>query len=383
MAITEFSAALKQVCSERGLSEEAVLDTIKTAIVAAYMRDFGGTEETITAAVDGLTGELRVYNAGEDVTPAGFGRIAAQTAKQVILQKIRESEKEAIIKEYTGKIGTIASGHVFRLERGLAVINLGKVQGLMPGAEQIPTENLQLNLRTRVLIKEIREGARGPEIIVSRSDPKFVKELFALEVPEIASDTVKIEAISREPGSRTKIAVSSTEENVDPIGSCVGQKGTRVQAVIAELGTEKIDIVAYNDNTDKFIAASLSPAKVLDVILNKSAKEARVLVPEDQLSLAIGKEGQNVRLAAKLTGWKIDIKTPAQSAEMSKPIESISKSDTGGSLKDAGLSTRTVSSLKAAGITSLEELKAKTLDEVKELKGVGPKAITEIAKLYE
>jgi N utilization substance protein A len=375
MAITEFSAALKQICSERGISEEVVLETIQAALVAAYRRDFGGELEELTASVNPENGEMKIYKNGKDVTPAGFGRIAAQTAKQVILQKVRESEKNALLAEYSSKVGTIAAGHIFRMEKGLIIVNLGKIQGVMPPSEQIPGENYQINTRVRVLIKEAKEGLRGPEVLVSRGDPQFVKELFALEVPEINSGTVKIEAVAREAGSRTKIAVSSREQNVDPVGSCVGQKGTRVQAVIAELGTEKIDIVSYSDASDKFIAAALSPAKVLDVILNQSERSARVLVPEDQQSLAIGKEGQNVRLAAKLTGWRIDIKTPA--AELASNSQTANDSD----LVSTGLSTRTVKALAAAGVFSLEMLKSKSLDEIKELKGVGPKALEEITRL--
>lgn len=382
MAITEFSAALKQVCSERGISEGSVLETISAALVAAYKRDFGGELEELTATINAENGEMRIFDKGKDVTPAGFGRIAAQTAKQVILQKIRESEKTALLAEYTTKVNTIASGHIFRLEKGVVIVNLGKIQGIMPPSEQIPGENYTLNARVRVLIKEAKEGLRGPEVIVSRADPQFVKELFALEVPEINSGVVKIEAVAREAGSRTKIAVSSREQNVDPVGSCVGQKGTRVQAVIAEIGSEKIDIVNHNTATDKFIAASLSPAKVLDVILNQSDKSARVLVPEDQQSLAIGKEGQNARLAAKLTGWRIDIKTPATVAAISdQPTANSSDRVESSELAGAGLSTRTVKALETAGISTLEVLRAKSLDEIKELKGVGPKALEEISKL--
>jgi len=373
MAISEFNAALKQICSERGLSEASVIATIQEAVIAAYRRDFGGELETLTAAVDSLSGEIQVFDNGKNVTSSGFGRIAAQTAKQVILQKIRESEKEALLAEYSSKIGTIAAGHVFRVEKGLIIFNLGKIQGVMPQSEQIPGENYNLNTRMRVYLKEAREGTHGPEVLVSRADPDFVKALFALEVPEINAGTVKVAAIAREPGSRTKIAVSSTESNVDPVGSCVGQKGTRVQAVIAEIGNEKIDIVNFNSASDKFIAAALAPAKVVDVILNESAKEAKVLVPEDQLSLAIGKEGQNVRLAAKLTGFRIDIKTPG--SESNNKEESVVSFD--------GLSTRTAKALEEAGITSLEDLKAKTIDEVKELKGIGPKALEEVKSLMQ
>lgn len=308
MALSEFAAALKQVATERGIPVELVLESIELALVSAYKRDFGSTAEDITAKIDHVTGEAHIYKGEEDVTPSGFGRIAAQTAKQVILQKIRETEKETVMADFKKKIGTIVNAHVFRVEKGIVIVDLGKTQGLLPQSEQVPTERYTVNQKVRVLIKDIREGSRGLEIIVSRADGQFVANLFSLEVPEISTGVVKIEAIAREPGNRTKMAVSSKESNVDPVGSCVGQKGVRVQAIITEISGEKIDIVPFSMEADRFIASSLSPAKVADVILNKETREAKVIVPDDQLSLAIGKEGQNVRLAAKLTGWKIDIK---------------------------------------------------------------------------
>jgi N utilization substance protein A len=314
MAITEFSSALNQVCNERGISQDSVVEAIKTALIAAYKKDFPGASTIdIVSEVNKETGEARIYKQLEDgslqdITPIGFGRIAAQTAKQVILQKIREDEKDAVIGEYRKKIGTIVSGNIFKIEKGIAIVDLGKAQAILPQSEQIPTERYFNNQKIKALIKEIRDGAKGSEIVVSRSDPRFITELFATEVPELTSGVVKIEAIAREAGSRTKMAVSSNQERVDPVGSCVGQKGVRVTNVIAEVGEEKIDIIPYSEVRERFIAASLAPAKVSDVTLNIETKTATIEVVEDQLSLAIGKEGQNVRLAAKLTGWKIDIK---------------------------------------------------------------------------
>ncbi len=318
MAISEFAAALNQVAAERGIPVESVISTIEQALVSAYKRDAGSTSEEVTATVDSNTGEARVFKAGVDVTPSGFGRIAAQTAKQVILQKIRETEKQSVITEFQKKIGTIVNSHIFRIEKGVVIVDLGKVQGVLPQSEQPQNERYTVNQKLKVLVKDIREGVRGLEIFVSRADSGFVSALFAQEVPEVSQATVKIEAITREPGSRTKMAVSSRDSNIDPVGSCVGQKGVRVQSIIAELGGEKIDIVPWNSEADRFIAAALSPAKVVDVILDRDAKEAKVIVPDDQLSLAIGKEGQNVRLAAKLTGWRIDVKGLNDSV---KPVE--------------------------------------------------------------
>jgi len=315
MAITEFSSALNQVATERGIPVESVLASIKEALATAYKKDQKehGEDvdlEEITVDLDSGSGEVRILRNGEDVTPSGFGRIAAQTAKQVILQKIRETEKDIVVKEFQAKIGELVTGIIFRIEGGVVTLDLGKshAQGTMPFSEQVASENYRTNQRLKVLVKNVYQGPKSTEIIVSRSDPDFVKKLFEQEVPEIASGTVTIEAIAREAGSRTKMAVSSKDVKVDPVGSCVGQKGVRVQSIISELYGEKIDIVPYSDITEKFIAASLSPAKVTEVELVSEEKRAIVSVPEDQQSLAIGKEGQNARLANKLTKWKIDIK---------------------------------------------------------------------------
>ncbi len=315
MAMSEFNAAISQVATEKGISVESVLESVKSALATAYKKDRkeAGEQvelEDIVVDLDSETGEVRILKDGMDVTPSGFGRIAAQTARQVMVQKIRETEKDVITTEFKEKIGQIVLGTVFRVEKGIVTLDMGKnrSQGVMPKNEQVPTENYRTSQRLKVLVKDIQETSRGTEIIVSRSDPDFVIRLFEQEVPEIASGTVVIEAIAREAGFRTKMAVSSKDEKVDPVGSCVGQKGVRVQSIISELFGEKIDIVPYFDVLEKFIAASLSPAKVTEVELDHKEKRAIVTVPEDQQSLAIGKEGQNARLANKLTKWKIDIK---------------------------------------------------------------------------
>lgn len=315
MAISEFNAAISQVAAEKGITVESVLESVKSALATAYKKDRRESGEKveleeIVVDLNPDTGEVKILKDGMDVTPSGFGRIAAQTAKQVMVQKIRETEKDVVTSEFKEKIGQIMSGIVFRIDRGTVTLDMGKnrSQGVMPKSEQVPTEAYRINQRLKVLVKDIQDTSRGTEIIVSRSDPKFVIELFKQEVPEIASGVVVIEAIAREAGSRTKMAVSSSDEKIDPVGSCVGQKGVRVQSIISELFGEKIDIVPYSNVTEKFIAASLSPAKVTEVELNKEENRAIVTVPEDQQSLAIGKEGQNARLANKLTKWKIDIK---------------------------------------------------------------------------
>jgi N utilization substance protein A len=305
---TEFAAALNQAAAERGVEPSEVIDIMKEAIKAAYRKDYGSETDELDIELDTEHGGVKVFKEGKEVTPEGFGRIAAQTAKQVLLQRIREAEKGAILTEYEKKVGTIVNGMVQRLEGPNVVVDIGKTEGIMPAPERMVGEDLRLNQRLKFYIVGIREGSRGQEIVVSRAHKGLVEGLFKLEVPEIGSGLVEIKSISREAGSRSKVAVFSRQAGVDPVGSCVGQKGVRVQAVIAELGNEKIDIIQYSDDPAKFIASALSPAAVSKVSVDETEKTAHVEVPEDQLSLAIGKDGQNVRLAAKLTGWRIDIK---------------------------------------------------------------------------
>ena len=243
-----------------------------------------------------------------DLAPhSDYGRVAAQTAKQVIIQRIREAERDSMFAEYKEKEGEVVSGTVQRIEGRNTYIDLGKSVGVLFPSEQVQGEILRIGQRVKVYLYKVESDPKGPGITLSRTHPEMVRKLFELEVPEIFTGTVEIKAIAREAGARSKIAVTSNEEGIDPIGSCVGQKGTRVQAVIDELGGEKIDIILWNEKPEKFIAAAISPAKVVDVKLDTDRKEAKVTVPEDQLSLAIGKQGQNVRLAAKLVGWKIDV----------------------------------------------------------------------------
>lgn len=370
MIQTEFSAALNQVCSEKGLSLTAVLETIKAALLSAYRKESGaGALEELSVDLDPETGEAKIFKDGQNVTPPGFGRIASQTAKQVLIQRLREAEKEALVEEYGKKVGTIVSGHIFRIDRGNAVIDLGKAQATMSLGEQIPSEHYFLNQRLRVLVKEIRTVEKGPEIIVSRADPRFVVSLFTLEVPELNSGVVTVSAIAREAGGRTKMAVASSDPRVDPVGSCVGQKGVRVQSVLSEIKDEKIDIVTYDTDIAKFIANALSPAKIRAVELNKKKKEAKVSVAEDQVSLAIGKDGQNVRLAVKLTGWKIDIQGEQEKSQLQ-------------GLLLLGISPRYTKALSAAGITSLDQLRSLTPDKVKEIKGLGPRALAELTPFF-
>lgn len=315
---SEFALALNQVASERGVDVSVVLETVKNAILAAYRKDHPGSElEEYTAELNSSTGETRIMHNAEDVTPPGFGRIAAQTAKQVILQKIREKEKEAILSDYKVRVGTIINGMLLRFAGPNLIIDIGKTEAVMPPQEQISQEKYHLNQRFSVYLVEIREGMRGDEVIVSRAHVGLIEGLFKREVPEVAQGSVQFKNIVREPGNRTKVAVFSSQSGIDPVGSCVGQKGVRVQAIIQEFGgIEKIDIIQWSEDPKTYIAQALSPAKDLTVEVHEAEKTARVTVPEDQLSLAIGREGQNVRLASLLTGYRIDITGQGQAVNM-------------------------------------------------------------------
>lgn len=334
-ARTEFAQALKAVSTQTGLDANVIIDKVKEALVAAYKkdaRDNGIEVDTLEyeVQVHQVTGEMRIFSFDpekpeekEDVTPPGFGRIAAQTAKQVIHQKLREAERGAIMEEFEVKKGSLVSGMVLRFDGGNVRVEIGKAEGLMPYEERIPDERLNLNQRVTFLFKEVRETPRGEEIILSRNSEDFVKKLFEREVPEIGGGNVEIKAISREAGVRTKIAVSSNQPGIDPVGSCVGQKGVRVQAVTNELGGERVDIIAYTEDEKEFVKSSLSPVEVVAIKLDKKNKKAIVKVAPQELSIAIGSNGQNVRLASKLTGYDIDIESsePKESKKSEEMIE--------------------------------------------------------------
>jgi len=360
---SEFALALNQICAERGIDPKVVIESIKQALLAALKRDLGLEDEELlegyVVEVNEDTGAIVVLKDGKDATPAGFGRIAAQVAKQVIMQRVREAEKEAILGEYTDKIGTMVTGMILRFDGPNVVIDIGRGQAIMPPAEAIPNEFYRLNQRIAVYIKEIKETYKGKAIIVSRSAPELVKELFAREVPEVGSDVVEIVAIAREAGHRTKLAVKSTQDGVDPVGSCVGQKGIRVQAVINELNGEKVDIIEFSKDIKEYIASALAPAEGLSVEIDEKLRKATITIPDDQLSLAIGKGGQNARLAAKLTGFKIDLK----GAEASKIALSTS-GDEKFEIDALGLSSKLRNTLIDMGITTVAVLESK-LDEVK------------------
>lgn len=423
---SELAQAIQQLAEDKKIPLDSVLETIQSALAAAYRKDFGNKMQNIKVNFDMETGAFKVYDvkevvedelkeeyekikaertrlaeiedkgelseadkklleeyrnrdnkvnegeeevrkfnpktmislseakeikedvkAGEELVqelsvPGDFGRMAAQTAKQVIIQKLREAERNTILNEYKSKIGELLNGTVQRVERGMILVDFGNVTAIMPLEEAVKTERYTPGARFKFYVKSVEEGARGPKVIVSRTHPDILRKLFKLEVPEIASGSVQIKSIAREAGSRSKIAVYAKEDNIDPIGSCVGQRGTRVQTIINEIGDEKIDIIEWEEDPAKFIAKALAPAKVLRVEIKEEEKDkaenvrgATVYVSPDQLSLAIGKEGQNVRLAAKLTGWKIDIveeklddgKEKVEAAEVEKEADEENKED--------------------------------------------------------
>jgi len=342
-----FAAAIDQIVSEKGISKEKVLETIEAALAAAYRKDYGERGQDIRAEFNEEDGSARVYRVMtvvevspeeegvenpaaqltleeakrkdaeaeigkeyvEDVTPddPNYGRVAAQTAKQVIIQRIREAEREATYEEYKDKEGEIISGIVQRVENGVVFVDIGRTTGILPPSEQVRGERYRANQRIRVYVVKVDINSRDPEILLSRSHPGMLRRLFELEVPEIFASSVEIKAIAREPSERSKVAVSAKEEGIDPVGACIGQRGTRIQTIIAELSGEKIDIIQWDEDTARYIANALSPARVVAVDIFDREKRAVAHVEEYQLSLAIGKRGQNVRLAAKLTGWRIDI----------------------------------------------------------------------------
>jgi transcription termination/antitermination protein NusA len=313
--------ALELLEREKGVPADTILDALANALVSAYKRTPGAAEEA-RVTIDPDTGEILVYGQELDEdgnvisewedTPEDFGRIAAQTAKQVIMQRLRDAKREQVFELYEGREGDLVTGIVQQSDHRYAILDLGNAEAIMPSSERIPYERLERGNRVKAYILEVRGEGKGPQIVVSRSHPEFIRSLFELEVPELVEGDVEIKAIAREPGHRTKIAVASTDPNVDPVGACVGARGSRVRQVVNELRGEKVDIVEWRDDRAAFLAEALSPARVKEVRLDDESRVATVIVPDHQLSLAIGKEGQNARLAARLTGYKVDIRSETQ-----------------------------------------------------------------------
>jgi len=307
----ELLRLVETIRRDKSIDGEIIFQGIESALVSAAKKHFGAAED-VSITIDRASGQMEVIMGGQRIDPTGFGRIAAQTAKQVIIQKIREAERASLMENYADQIGAIVSGQVTRVEHGNAVVSLSRGEGFLPKSEQIPGETLHIGDRLRALIIDVREAGASVKIVLSRTHPDLIARLFELEVPEVAEQTIVIEAIAREPGRRTKVAVSSIDSRVDPVGACVGIRGSRIKNIVAEVANEKVDIARYNESPQIFIGDALKPAQVKEVLLNRDINRATVLVADDQLSLAIGKKGQNVRLAARITGWNIDIMTPAE-----------------------------------------------------------------------
>lgn len=436
-------SAITQIAEEKGIPKEKVVETVEMALAAAYKREYAKKNEIIRARFDPESGHLEFSQAklvvdetmlreeGEDVpadlpeeerkirfnpdrhvmlkdaqkiktgilpgeevefpleTKEDFGRIAAQTAKQVILQRIHEAERETIYDEYKSKEGEALSGMIQRVEGRNVFVDLGRTIGFMPADETIQSERYYVGERMKFYVVVVESNPKGPSVFLSRSHPRFVSRLFALEVPEVSEGIVEVKSIAREPGSRTKIAVASNDEAIDPIGACVGQKGTRVTAVTNELGGEKIDIISWSDDPAKFIANALLPAKVLEAQI-KSNHEARAFVMPDQLSLAIGKGGQNVRLAARLTGWKIEIRSsnrPGESVEggIAEAREEV-KEESGETEKSSdpfamlNISAKIKNALQEADIDTIEKLRATSQEDLEDIKGIGKKTAEKIVR---
>ena len=366
----ELLAILDSIERDKGIKKEILIKAIESALISAGRKNLGKHIEDINAKFDPETGDFKVFGPDGNELSGDFGRISAQTAKQVIIQKIREAERDVVFEEYQKKINDIASGAVHRFDKGMIIVDLGRVEGILPKRELPPGEEYRQGDRIKALVVEVKKSSKGPEILLSRTSPGFVKRLFELEVPEIYEGIVEIKAVSREAGDRSKIAVYSKDEKVDPVGACVGMRGQRVKNIVRELGGEKIDIIRWSVNMGEFISASLSPAEISSVKTSEAERRAEVLVADDQLSLAIGKKGQNVRLAAKLTGWNIDIRSKSEIEQVKEiPIIEID-----------GIGPKTEKALKKAGYDTVGKIIKLDLKELTAVKGVGKKTAEKILK---
>ncbi len=398
----ELLAIIEQLEREKGIKKEVLIEAVESALLSAAKKVIDlKPEEELTVSIDKSTGKIRAYRNKEEITSMDFGRIAASTARQVIIQKIREAEKEVVFNEFQGRVGEIVSGIVYRFEKGNIIVDLlGKAEGILLKREQSPKEEFKQGQRIRAYVLEVKKDTRGTQILLSRTHPNMVKKLFELEVPEIYEGIVEIKSISREPGERTKISVWSKNEKVDSVGACVGMRGNRVRNIVNELHGEKIDIVRYNEDIREYIKAALSPAQVAEIKTNKENLKAEVIVDDDQLSLAIGKHGQNVRLASRLIGWELDIrtKTTAAAAALSPQKKEAQEEKPGAEEKEApvekeakkkkkeevtleklpGVGEKTMEALKEAGFGSISDIAKAKLEDLTQVKGIGEKKAEKI-----
>ena len=379
----ELLAIIEQIEREKGIKKEVLIEAVESALLSAARKVIDvKPEEKMRIELDRNSGKIRAFRNEEEITNIDFGRIAASVARQLIIQKIREAEKEVIFTEFQGRVGEIVSGTVYRFDKGNIIIDLlGKAEGILLKREQSPKEEFKTGQRIRAYVADVKKDTKGLQIILSRTHPNFVKKLFELEIPEIYEGIVEMKSISRQAGERTKIAVCSKNERVDSVGACVGMRGNRVRNIVNELHGEKIDIIRYSDDIKEYIKAALSPAKIAEIRLNKEGMRAEVVVEDDQLSLAIGKHGQNVRLASRLVGWELDIRTKATTEaaieakkepneeEVSAPseIEQIS-----------GVGEKTLVNLKESGFHSIEDILKASVEDLTKVKGIGEKKAKKI-----
>ncbi len=418
----ELIAILEQIEREKGIKKEVLFEAVESALLSAARKVIDTKpEEELKVELNRENGKVKVLRNNEEVTGIDFGRIAASTARQVIIQKIREAEKDVVFGEFQAKIGEIVSGVVYRFDKGNIVVDLlGKAEGIIPKQEQSPKEDFKQGQRIRAFVVDVKRENRGAQIILSRSHPNFVKKLFEMEVPEIFEGIVEVKSIARQAGERTKIAVCSKNEKVDSVGACVGMRGNRVRNIVTELHGEKIDIIRYNDDTKEYIRAALSPAKIAEMKLDKEKMRAEIIVDDDQLSLSIGKHGQNVRLASRLVGWELDIRTremaakealgkaqaeaplapeeAAAEASAAKPKKAAKKETKKSketkkeklesSLEDlSGVGEKTLAGLKEAGFKALADIANAEVESLTQVKGIGSakaeKLIKEAKKLIK
>jgi len=376
----ELLAILAQMEREKGIKKEILIEAVESALVSAARRALNiKPEEELKIELDRNTGKIRAFRNKEEVTTIDFGRIAASTARQVIIQKIREAEKDVVFNEFQGKVGEIVSGTVYRFDKGNIIVDLlGKTEGILLKREQSPKEEFRQGQRICTYVVEVKKDTRGPQIILSRTHLNLLKKLFELEVPEIYEGIVEIKSISREPGARTKIAVWSKNEKVDSVGACVGMRGNRIRNIVNELQGEKIDIVRYSDDIREYIKAALSPAKVSEIKLDKDNLKAEVIVDDDQLSLSIGRHGQNVRLASRLIGWELDIRTKVTAAVAQKGEEGKIEKETVSLKQLSGVGEKTLASLHEAGFKTMEDILRADIKDLMKIKGIGEKKVKKI-----
>ena len=396
MESTELLTILEQLERDKGIDKKILIEAVESAVATAAKKLWTvDKNEEVRAVLDIKTGRITAYAGTQEIRSSEFGRIAAQTAKQVVIQKIREAEKDVVFNEYQTRIGEIISGGVYRFERGNIIVDLGKAEAYIPKKEQSPKEEFRQGDRIRAYVLDVKRDSKGPQILLSRANPNFIRKLFQLEVPEIYEGIVEIKAIARDVGERTKIAVYSKDEKVDCVGACVGMRGSRVKNIVSELQGEKIDIVRYSSDIKEYIQAALSPAEISQIQLNYDGKKANIIVADDQLSLAIGKHGQNVRLASQLVSWELDlfsfdqwkqlqeqagVEETAQAAEEEEKKATEQQSSDRDLSALAGVGEKIMVQLKAAGFDTLEKIVAADVETLTKIKGLGEVKAKKIIK---